>query len=211
MVATANCCQLLGATPVFVDIDPESYCIDFNQVKQHLSSSKVAAVIHVSMNARSNDIAALAQLCKSHNVPLVEDSAQALGSFHLTSEGKPQHLGTFGLIGSFSFSSPKIISTGQGGALVTNDDELAARIRKIKDFGRTTGGNDTHDVVGWNFKFTDMQGIVGIEQMKKLPWRVNRMRQIWQLYQSELSQTPGIRMVSHEKAQPGTSCTHNGV
>ena len=70
-----------------------------------------------------------------------------------------------------SLSSPKIISTGQGGALLTNDDELAARIRQIKDFGRARGGIDAHDVVGWNFKFTDMQAIVGIEQMKKLPWR----------------------------------------
>ena len=203
MVATANCCQLLGATPVFVDIERESFCIDLNHVKEQLSTTNVAAVIHVSMNARSNDVASLAQLCKEHNVPLVEDSAQALGSYHLNSDGKPQHLGTFGAIGSFSFSSPKIISTGQGGALVTNDDALAAHVRKIKDFGRSTGGNDTHDVVGWNFKFTDLQGVVGIEQMKKLPWRVNRMRQIWDLYQSELSTLPQIRMVSHQKAQPG--------
>ena len=87
---------------------------------------------------------------------------------------------------SFSFSSPKIISTGQGGALITNDDVLAARIRKLKDFGRSTGGNDTHDVVGWNFKYTDMQGVVGIEQMKKLPWRVERMKAIWLRYCSHL-------------------------
>ena len=78
--------------------------------------------------------------------------------------------------GQFSFSVPKIISTGQGGALVTNDDELATKIRKLKDFGRSGGGNDIHDSIGWNFKFTDMQAVVGNEQMKKLPWRVERKK-----------------------------------
>jgi perosamine synthetase len=160
---------------------------------------EIKAVMHVAMNARSNDVHALMDLCTSNGVALLEDSAQALGSYH-----NGIHLGTIGHCGSFSFSSPKIISTGQGGALVTNDDALAARIRKLKDFGRSTGGNDTHDVVGWNFKYTDMQGVVGIEQMKKLPYRVERMKQIWQRYCSHLDGLPGLQpMVRHEKVQPG--------
>ena len=192
MVATPNSVQLLGATPVFVDIEEKTMCIDIAQVEAAITP-KTTAVIHVSMNARSNDVQALAQLCRRRGVSLVEDSAQSLGSFH-----KGVHLGTFGDVGSFSFSSPKIISTGQGGALVTNDDELAARIRKIKDFGRARGGTDTHDVVGWNFKFTDMQGVVGVEQMKKLPFRVKRMREIWRLYREELRGVAQITMCTHD-------------
>ena len=70
--------------------------------------------------------------------------------------------------------------------MVTNDDEMAKKIQKLKDFGRIRGGIDIHDMVGWNHKFTDIQATVGIEQMKKLPWRVDRMRQIWRLYSSKL-------------------------
>eukprot|EP00658_Telonema_sp_P-2_P013798 TRINITY_DN15231_c0_g1_i4.p1 TRINITY_DN15231_c0_g1~~TRINITY_DN15231_c0_g1_i4.p1 ORF type:complete len:389 (+),score=99.41 TRINITY_DN15231_c0_g1_i4:255-1421(+) len=206
MIASPNSVKLLGAVPEFVDVDSETYCIDIAKVARILedgSKPKPAAVMHVSMNARSNDIEALVALCGQHGVPLIEDSAQALGSFHRCADGTARHLGTFGQIGSFSFSSPKIISTGQGGALVTNDDEIAMRLRKIKDFGRAAGGNDTHDMIGWNFKFTDMQGIVGIEQMKKLPWRVDRMRAIWQLYFQELSTIPQVSMVRHHESQPG--------
>jgi len=205
MVASANSAQLIGAYPVFVDVDPVTCCISIPKIREILEggSVKPAAVMHVSMNARSNDVEMLVKLCEAHGVPLIEDSAQALGSFHIASNGQPQHLGTFGSIGSFSFSSPKIISTGQGGALVTNDDHLAAVLRKMKDFGRSTGGNDTHDAVGWNFKFTDMQAIVGIEQMKKLPWRVTRMKEIWELYRNELSAVAQITMIVHEKSQPG--------
>eukprot|EP00656_Telonema_subtile_P056668 TRINITY_DN9116_c0_g1_i6.p1 TRINITY_DN9116_c0_g1~~TRINITY_DN9116_c0_g1_i6.p1 ORF type:complete len:747 (+),score=157.25 TRINITY_DN9116_c0_g1_i6:161-2401(+) len=205
MVATANSCQLLGAQPVFVDVEPETCCISIERVRAILedSAQRPAAVMHVSMNARSNDIEALVALCAQYNVPLIEDSAQALGSFHRCADGSSKHLGTFGQIGSFSFSSPKIISTGQGGALVTNDDGLAASLRKLKDFGRASGGNDTHDSIGWNFKYTDLQGVVGVEQMKKLPFRVQRMRAIWDLYYSELSSIPQVKMNSHHTVQPG--------
>ena len=73
--------------------------------------------------------------------------------------------------GKFFFFNAKIITTGQGGALITNDDEIANKLRKLKDFGRTGGGNDIHDSIGFNFKFTELQACIGIEQMKKLPNR----------------------------------------
>lgn len=73
----------------------------------------------------------------------------------------------------------------------------------MKDFGRTGGGNDTHGVVGWNFKFTDMQAVVGIEQMKKLPWRVHRMRQIYQLYKAHLQDVPQVMMNDHDDHEEG--------
>ena len=82
-------------------------------------------------------------------------------------------MGTVGQVGSFSFSAPKIISTGQGGALITNDDEIAYKLRRLKDFGRSGGGNDFHDSIGYNFKFTELQACIGIEQMKKVSKRVD--------------------------------------
>ena len=104
-------------------------------------------------------------------------------------------LGTFGDIGSFSFSPPKIISCGQGGALITNDDELANKIKRIKDFGRIKGGHDNHDHFGINLKFTDVQAVIGIEQFKKLPNRIIRIKEIWNLYRSQLKDISDIEWI----------------
>ena len=197
MVATPNSARMIGAKVVFVDIEQETLTMDLAQLEAAITP-KTKAVVHVSMNARSGDMEALVALCAKHGVPLVEDSAQALGSFN---NGK--HLGTFGAVGSFSFSAPKIISTGQGGALVTNDDEIAYKLGRFKDFGRDTGGNDSHGMVGFNFKFTDMQGVLGIEQMKKLPWRVMRMRQIWDQYVEELKDVQEVSFNRHDLLEPG--------
>jgi perosamine synthetase len=189
MIATPNAVKLIGAIPVFVDIDPKTLDLDLEKVKDAMTS-KTKAVMHVSLNARCGDIEGLKTLCDENNIKLIEDSAQSLGSFH---NGK--HLGTFGDIGSFSFSPPKIISTGQGGALITNDDELANNIKRIKDFGRMKGGHDNHDYFGVNLKFTDVQAVIGIEQMKKLPQRVRRIKEIWNLYREKLKDVEQIQWI----------------
>lgn len=180
MIATPNSVKMVGATPIFADIDEETLTLDLNDI-EHRITNKTRAIIHVSLNTRTNDMKKLKELCEKHNLYLIEDSAQSLGSFI-----NKKHIGTFGIIGSFSFSPPKIISTGQGGALVTDNVDIAMKLRKIKDFGRERGGVDLHDEFGLNFKFTDLQACIGIEQMKKLPWRVNRMKEIWNLYYDRL-------------------------
>jgi perosamine synthetase len=193
MIATANAVRLLGAVPVFVDVDERTLCIGVNGVREALAGDArraIKAVMHVSMNARCNDIRELGRLCEARGLPLVEDSAQSLGSFR-----NGRHLGTFGCIGSFSFSAPKIVSTGQGGALITNNKRLSQRIWKIKNFGRAGGGNDFHNEFGINSKTTDLQSVVGIEQMKKLPWRVCRMKEIWKRYYDRLSPCAEITML----------------
>lgn len=189
MVATPNSAKLIGAEPVFVDVEPETLCLDIDQTANAITH-RTKAVIHVSFNGRSNDLGRLHQLCRARGIALIEDAAQSLGSYW----GR-KHLGTTGDIGSFSFSAPKIISTGQGGALLTDDDELALRIRKLKDFGRIEGGNDIHDSIGFNFKFTDVQALIGIEQMKKLPWRINRKKEIYSTYLSLLGDVDAITWV----------------
>jgi perosamine synthetase len=102
-----------------------------------------------------------------------------------------------GTIGSFSFSSPKIISTGQGGALITSSDEMAFNLRRLKDFGRSGGGNDLHNSIGYNFKFTELQACIGIEQMKKLPDRVKRKKEIAALYKRNLEGIKELTLFNH--------------
>ena len=185
MIATPNAVKAVGARPILVDVD-ENICLDLDLVKKAITK-KTKAVIHVSINGRAGNLLGLKKLCEQNKILLIEDAAQSLGSFY---NGK--HLGNFGAFGSFSFSVPKIITTGQGGALITDKKELYEKIEKLKDFGRIGPGIDQHDQMGWNYKFTDLQAVIGIEQMKKLSWRVKRKKQIFSLYKKLLS---GIRQI----------------
>lgn len=183
MVATPNSLKMFGAEPKFIDVDPTSLCISLNEIKKYVSS-KTKAIFLMNANGRyPHDIDDIVSYCKDNNLILLEDSAQALGSFY--KDGI--HQGRKGIAGSFSFSAPKIISTGQGGAIITDDDELAYNVSRLKDFGRSGGGNDVHEMIGFNFKFTDIQAVLGIVQMGKLDWRVNRMKDIYARYKNNLS------------------------
>jgi len=121
---------------------------------------------------------------------LIEDAAQSLGCRY-----KGRHYGTFGEIGCFSLSTPKIITTGQGGFVVTDDKQLADKILRIKNFGRASGGVEQYDTFGLNFKFTDIQAVIGQAQLTKLPERVIQMRKMFDQYYSFLSKLPGIHML----------------
>ena len=107
----------------------------------------------------------LVKLCTLKNIYLIEDSAQALGSYY--PDGR--HMGTAGIAGSISFSMPKIITTGQGGAVISNNQHLIEEIRRYKNFGRkNSGGLDIHETIGLNMKFTDLQATLGISQLERI-------------------------------------------
>ena len=180
MIASANAVVLAGATPTFVDVDRQTLCLDLD-LTQSAITEHTRAIMLVSINGRAPDMHRVEQIAEKYSVPIIEDAAQSLGA-----RWRGQHLGTFGSVGSFSFSAPKIITTGQGGALVTDDDELAENIRQVRDFGRTQSGVDHHQSIGYNFKFTDLQAVIGIEQMKKLDERVKRKKEMFALYQERL-------------------------
>lgn len=195
MIASANAVLLAGAMPRLVDIDPKNMCLDLSLTEKAITK-KTKAIMVVNLNGRSPNMDILIALCKKYNLYLIEDAAQAFGS-----KWKGKYMGTFGNIGSFSFSMPKIITTGQGGALITNDDELIKKIRKIKDFGRVKSGVDIHEMLGFNFKFTDLQAVIGIEQMKKLPARVQRRKEMYVLYKQELSQINDIKFLETDPSE----------
>lgn len=194
MIATPNSVVAVGAQPIFVDVEATSLCADFQEIEKNISP-RTKAIILVAANGRYPDyeIESLVDLCSKHGIVLLEDAAQALGSYYPNGA----HIGTIGKMGSFSFSVPKIISTGQGGCVVTNDDDLASRLRRLKDFGRARGGIDIHDSIGFNFKFTDLQACVGIEQMKKLKDRVIRKKEIWKRYDSGFVGNEHVALFSH--------------
>ena len=180
MIATINSIKFIKLVPVIIDIDEKTFTLNLNTIKENVTS-KTKVILHVSLNNRYNDLESIADYCNANNIYLVEDSAQSLGC-----KVNNKSLGTFGKIGCFSLSTPKIISTGQGGFCVTDDDEIAKKINMIKNFGRKESGKDNFVIFGINLKFTDIQAVIGIEQMKKIDYRVKRMREIYNLYYNEL-------------------------
>jgi perosamine synthetase len=196
MIATINAVSMLKLKPIIIDVNKDTFTLDLETIKLNITE-KTKAIIHVSLNNRYKNMNELVDFCNSKKLYLIEDSAQSLGC---RINGK--NLGTFGLIGCFSLSTPKIISTGQGGFCVTNDDEIAKKIRMIKNFGRRESGKDNFEVFGINLKFTDLQAVIGIEQMKKLDNRVKRMREIYNLYYSNLKDIVEMKKPLNEEWIP---------
>jgi perosamine synthetase len=195
MIATPNSIKMFGAIPVFVDVEPETLCLDIEAIKKAITH-KTKGIIFVNANGRNPKfgIELYKKLCDDFGLIFLEDSAQSLGSLY--SNGN--HQGSLGLAGSFSFSAPKIISTGQGGAIITNCEEMAYKLKRLKDFGRSGGGNDNHDTIGYNFKFTEMQAVIGIEQMKKLPYRIQRKKDIYLKYKNLLENVNQVKFFDQD-------------
>lgn len=195
MIATPNSVKMVGAVPVFVDVEPDTLVMDIALARAAITP-RTKAIMLVSANGRAPraGIAAFEALSRETGIPIIEDAAQSLGSFY--ADGR--HVGRAGAVASLSFSAPKIISTGQGGALFTDDDALADRLRRLKDFGRAAGGTDVHDSIGYNFKFTELQACVGLAQMRQLPGRVVRKKEIWRRYQEGLAGVAGIDLFDHD-------------
>jgi len=196
MIATINAIKNTGATPVIIDVDENTFTINKELVEKAITH-KTKAVMHVSLNNRISKLEDLVTLCNEKNIYLIEDSAQSLGCVY-----NNKHLGTYGKIGCFSLSTPKIISTGQGGFTVTDDETLFKKMTMIKNFGRKQGGVDDFEVYGLNFKFTDIQAVIGIEQMKKLKDRVTRMKEIFNLYYTNLKNENIILKSNYENWIP---------
>jgi perosamine synthetase len=190
-IATANAVTLAGARPVLVDIDPRRLTIDPAAFERAITQ-RTRAVIPVHVSGRAADMAAICEIASRHGVAVIEDAAEAFGS---AVNGAP--LGTIGSAGCFSFSPNKTITTGQGGAIVTNDDALATRLRSLKDQGRTeqgTGGDDAHPFLGYNLKLTNLQAAVGLAQLSDFDARLSRQREIYRLYADGLAELDGIRL-----------------
>ena len=182
-IATANAVRLAGADVRLVDVEPKSFFVDPEKLESVIGA-KTKAIVTVDVNGRAGNYDEIMRICAERGIRLICDSAEGLGSRR---DGKA--LGSFGDAGCFSFSANKRICTGQGGAVVTSDPNLAARVRELKDQGRRargTGGDDIHPVLGFNFKLTNLQAAVGVAQMEQLDARVEQARQLAEWYRAEM-------------------------
>lgn len=190
-IATANAVTLTGASPVLVEASPKTLMIDVSAIKKAITS-RTKAILPVHISGRAAPIKEVCELAKEHDLCVVEDAAEA---FATKSNGK--YLGTFGDAGCFSFSPQKIITSGQGGMVVTNSKAIEKRLRELKNqgvYGRLTGGDDTHYSLGFNFKFTDLQAALGLAQLSYLPKRQKRMARTHELYKKNLAGLRGFRL-----------------
>jgi len=194
MIATANAVYQASYDVEFCDIKNESLCLDWFNINKLSArqSDEIAGIVYVDFNGRASDLDEIQKICRENNWFLIEDACQAFGSRY-----KNSPLGTFGDIGCFSLSPHKIITTGQGGFLVTNSDSHAKKIRELKDFGRRKSGMDDHIALGFNYKFTDLQAVIGLAQMDTIDWRINRKKEIYDRYYSKLEKFMIKRETEH--------------
>jgi perosamine synthetase len=192
-IATANAVTWTGATPVLADVDPETFMLDVQDVERKLTP-RTKALIPVHVSGRPAALPELIALASAHKLYVIEDAAEALGSSY-----NGRALGAWGDAGCFSFSPAKTITTGQGGAIVTDSPEIYQRLRLLKDQGRPvrgTGGADEHVALGFNFKFTNLQAAMGLAQLEDFQERLEHQRQLYDAYAEALPNHPRLRLLS---------------
>lgn len=189
-VATANVVIYCGARPILVDVDCKTFNIDPEQICKNISK-KTKAIIPVHLFGLCADIDAIKEIAP--NIAIIEDAACAAGSIY-----KGRYAGSLGLAGAFSFHPRKTITTGEGGMITTNDDELADKLRKLRNHGASISEEERHTgpqpyilpefkLLGYNYRMTDLQGAIGIVQLSKLD-RFLKERQQWaEFYTQQLS------------------------
>ena len=194
-IATAHAVTLLGATPIIVDTEPDIQIMNVQEIESKITN-KTKVIIPVYMNGHKIDIEKIRQIIAGRNIKILEDAAQALGS----KDKKGKFLGTKGDVGCFSLSVAKVISTGQGGFIVTKDDETAFRLRNMRTHGvENTIQVDSWVMPGFNFRFTDILASIGIVQMGLLDKRIERIREIQQLYSAGLQNFQRIKLIPNSQ------------
>ncbi|MEZ4621263.1 MAG: DegT/DnrJ/EryC1/StrS family aminotransferase [Caldilineaceae bacterium] len=187
-VASANTVHYTGATPIFADVDPSTWTIDPAAVAQ-LITPRTKAIMPVHIYGHPADMVALQELADAHNLMLVEDAAEAHGA-----QIGARRTGALGSAAAFSFFANKIITTGEGGMVTTDDGDLAARCRMLRDHAMPPEHRYWHAEVGFNYRMTNLQAAVGVAQMARIDEFIARKRAIAQRYCQGLSGIPGLTL-----------------
>lgn len=200
-IATANSVRYCGAEPVFVDIDPATHNMDPDLIEAAITP-RTKAILTVHQMGMPADMAQILAVAEAHGLPVIEDAACAIGS-ELWWEGRWEKIGKpHGVIACFSFHPRKVLSTGDGGMITTNNAEYAALFRLLRQHGMSVNDRARHlanqvifeeyNVVGYNYRMTDIQAAVGREQLRRLPEIIATRRQLAERYANLLSAIPGV-------------------
>jgi len=201
MVASASAALVYGSIPVFADIDPNTYCLSPDSIRERITPSTKAIVV-VDLFGHPAEMDEIMAIAGEHGLVVIEDNAQGPGALY-----KGRHVGSLGHMGVFSLNYHKTIHTGEGGVVVTDDDELAERLQLIRNHAeavvRGKGVQNLVNMVGFNYRMTEIEAAIGSEQLKKLKGLVDRRQENAAYLTERLSGLPGI---TTPVVRPG--CTH---
>ena len=192
-VATANAVIMAGATPVFCEIEPDYFCIDPTQISKYINS-KTKCIIPVHLYGQSCNMKEIMNIATSHNLLVIEDAAQGMGVRH-----NNKHVGTIGHAGILSFYGNKTITCGEGGIILTENEEIHKKCYRLKNHGRSVKGVFYHEEIGYNFSFTEMQAAIGLAQLGKLDRIIDKKKKINNRYISELQNISQLSFVKIRK------------
>ena len=209
-VATPNAVSYLGAIPHFVDSEKSTLGIDVVKLREYLSANTemqsglcvnkstkrvIRALVPMHTFGHPSDLEQLLSISRDFNLVLVEDAAESLGSFY-----RGQHTGTFGLLGTLSFNGNKTITTGGGGAILTNDEALARRAKHLTTTAKIAHKWEfDHDEIGYNFRMPNINAALGCAQMEKLPEKINSKRELFNRYREEFKLIDGASIFEEPK------------
>jgi len=189
-IASVNTIIQSGLVPVFVDSLESSWNIDPADVLRKITP-KTKAVMAVHLYGLPCDMDALVSICSMHNLLLIEDAAEAFGTYY-----KGQHVGTFGDIATFSFFGNKTITTGEGGMVVSKSKDLIEKAFHLKNQGVSFEREYWHDVVAYNYRMTNICAAIGLAQLESAPAIIEKKRQIAAWYQENLK---GLPLITHDE------------
>lgn len=200
-IATLNAIKYTGASPILIDVDKNSWQMNLDLLDEYLlnntflkedelgelysyhkkTGKRVKAIMPVHVLGNIGDVDKLLQISNKFKLDIIEDSTESLGSFY-----KGKHSGTFGKFGVFSFNGNKIISTGGGGVIVTNDEELAKKAKHLTTQAKVSAMEYIHDEIGYNYRLVNVLAAIGVAQMEQFPDLLNSKREMDSFYRSEL-------------------------
>ena len=189
MIATINAILWAGAEPVIIDLN-ERLCMSLKSLQ---TVEKLDGVIYVPLNGRTEDGIAIENYCNEKNIVLIEDSAHALGSKY-----QDKMCGSLGSISIFSFTPHKIITMGQGGLVLTDNDKLYDYLVDLKTFNRSKDKSDWHEGFGLNFKITDLQSALGLSQFEKINEFIKVKKEMFQIYKNDIINYEFINFFDYE-------------
>lgn len=207
-IATPNSVSYLNANPVFLDCDKylnidiekletffkeETYYKDGSTFNK-LSNKKISAIIPVHVSGNAVDMESIVSICEHRNIKIVEDAAEAMGTKYLEGKYKNRHAGSIGLVGCLSFNGNKIITSGGGGMVITNDESIANKVKYLSTQANNDSLQYVHNEIGFNYRLTNIQAAVGVAQLEKLDDFVFKKNQINNYYKSELKSIDALKI-----------------
>lgn len=187
-IATANAVTYCGASPVFVDSEPETWNMDPALIEAKITP-RTKGIIVVHLYGHPVDMDPILSLARRQGLFVIEDAAEAHGA-----EYKGRRVGSMGDIATFSFYGNKILSTGEGGLVVTNDDTLARKMRQLKGQGWDPKRRYWFPIIGYNYRMTNIAAAIGVAQLEKAEWHIKRRREVAKWYYERLSGIPALTL-----------------